>query len=620
MIFLLLLALCAAGTLLALRLDPLATRLADLFATGSALGLAIFAAYGFLAGWAFGLTATTSLLAAIAAGATCIALGSSPAAIRERTIQRPGVARSLVVLVAVVIAGCLADRALVVTEENGIATGDKHNLGDLPFHMAIAAGFAYGDNFPPEHPEFAGASLTYPFFCDLVSGMILSLGGSWREAFVLPTFFLLLAVAAALARFGEVVTGSRHGGRLAAFLTLCSGGLGFLRFAGSGAEGGAAFTTWFSDGLSEDLTVGDREGFRYANFVTTLFIPQRAILFGWPLLFTALSLLVEAVRTTRRDEPSAESSGLWVRAGIVGSLLPLVHSHSFAVLVFCAMTYLALADPRRILSFSKGLAPLALPAIIYMSVHNSISTGRFFEWQPGFDGGAAHPLLFWYRNAGPFLVLAMVGIAGAARTRGHMGICLPFAALFIGANLFRLSPWIWDNMKFLAPAHAGLAAFAAAALLRAFHGGVLSRASGAILLVAATLSGALDIARVGALRAHVDVFSGRDLEYAMRVRAATPASTTILTAPRYNHPALLSGRRLFYGYEGHLWSQGLSFEGRRGILRTIFEGNVNDARTATPRIGAIAWTPAEWELASDRSVFDSLPTWFDSPYRLLRIE
>ena len=56
-------------------------------------------------------------------------------------------------------------------------------------------------------------------------------------------------------------------------------------------------------------------------------------------------------------------------------------------------------------------------------------------------------------------------------------LAAPFAALFILANLFRLSPWIWDNMKFLAPAHAGLAPFAAIALARAWRHGWAGKAA-----------------------------------------------------------------------------------------------------------------------------------------------
>ena len=42
---------------------------------------------------------------------------------------------------------------------------------DLSFHAALAASFAHGENFPPQHPEFAGVRLTYPFVVDFVAAV-----------------------------------------------------------------------------------------------------------------------------------------------------------------------------------------------------------------------------------------------------------------------------------------------------------------------------------------------------------------------------------------------------------------------------------------------------------------
>ena len=37
--------------------------------------------------------------------------------------------------------------------DGSIYTGVDHNLGDLPFHIAVINSFVHGGNFPPEHPE-----------------------------------------------------------------------------------------------------------------------------------------------------------------------------------------------------------------------------------------------------------------------------------------------------------------------------------------------------------------------------------------------------------------------------------------------------------------------------------
>lgn len=611
MSFLLLLWVCASGVLFARRLDEHPTRPGDTLALGAAIGLAVFAACGFVLGWAFGLSAATVIAAAAITSGLAMALGAKPKAIFAGRVARASTGVILLTLFTVVLVGLLAARTLFLTPM-GAATGARHNFGDLPFHMGIAAGFAWGDNFPPDHPELAGVPLTYPFFGDLLSGMILAVGGTWRDAFFWPALILGLSVVKALTRFGEAVTGSRALGRTAAALTFFSGGLGFLNLSSP-----EAVTRWWTAG--PDLTINDA-GVRYANFIITMFIPQRSILFGWPLLFFALALLVEGLAKDDADQRGGSRSSLWLRAGILGSLLPLVHSHSFAVLAFCALGLSLRSDLRTALAFLRGVLPLALPAVVFMAWRNSLSTASFFAWQPGFDGGASDPLRYWLMNASLFLPLALAGIALARATPGRAFLAAPFAALFLLANLFRLSPWIWDNMKFLAPAHAGLAPFAALALARAWRLGIVGKAAAAAGFVVATLSGALDVSKVAVGEGVYGIFEKADFAFADKVRAATAPTDIILTAPTHNHPVLLSGRREFLGYEGHLWSQGLDYAARKPIAEAMLRGAPPPASaTSLPRIDAIAITPAERALVGDAAALQGLPSIVDSPYRLLKV-
>jgi hypothetical protein len=606
--FLLLLWVCASGALLARRWDEESKRVLDTFALGAALGLAIFAAFGFVLGWAFGLTPATVITSALATSAVGLGLGARPSALGlAARAARPGAGMVVVIVLTSLFVGRLADRALFVTPE-GIATGDRHNFGDLPFHMGIAAGFAYGNNFPPEHPELAGVPLTYPFFGDLVSGMILAVGGSWKDAFFWPGLILGLSVVVALTRFGEAMTGSRALGRLTALLTFFSGGLGFL-----GLTDPPSVAKWWTEG--PDLTINDGS-LRYANFITTLFIPQRSILFGWPLLFFALSLIVEGVGKDRADP---KRTRLWLRAGILGSLLPLVHTHSFAVLGFCVLAISGRAGLGSLAACMRGMAPLATPAVLFMATRNSLVTRSFLAWQPGFDGGAAHPLEYWLTNAGLFLPLVLAGLLTARGPSARFVIAAPFIALFTLANLFRLSPWIWDNMKFLAPAHAGLAPLAALFLGRLWRRGAPGKIAALSAVIVTTLSGALDASKVAAAGGRFDIFQNADLAFAQNVRAATAPDDTILTAPVHNHPILLTGRREFLGYEGHLWSQGLNSTSRKSVAEAMFRGEAQPLEPGVVRVKAIALTPAERNVIKDPTALGALPGIVDSPYRLLRV-
>ncbi len=607
----LLLCVCASGALLARRLDLASGRLHEALALGAAMGLAMFAAFGFVLGWAFGLSTFTVLLAALLTMATGIGLGVRPSALGRRITTRPGTGAVLLSLLTLLLVARLSDRTLFETN-TGIATGDRHNFGDLPFHMAIATGFAYGRNFPPEHPELAGVPLTYPFFGDLIAGMVLTLGGSWRDAFFWPSLILGLSVVVALVRFGQAVTGSRALGRAAAGLTFFSGGLGFLTLTDF-----HSLTRWWTGG--PDLTINDA-GVRYANVITTLFIPQRAILFGWPLLFFALALLIEGLKEDPPPDGRRSRTRPWLGAGIMASLLPLVHSHSFAVVCFCVLFFATLAGPKAFGAFVRGVLPLALPAVLFMASHNSLSAGKFLSWQPGFDGGDSEPIRYWAMNGGLFFPLAALGIARAPKASVRASLAAPFAVLFVLANLFRLSPWIWDNMKFMAPAHAGLAPFAALTLALLWKHGRIGKTLALLGFAVATLSGALDVSKVALSGGEYQIFDRTDLAFAEKVRQATDPGATILTAPTHNHPVLLSGRRVFLGYEGHLWSQGLSYAARKPVADALFRGEPPpEGAGALIRIDAIAVTPAEGPLIRDPHAFEGLPSLVESPYRLWQV-
>ena len=90
-----------------------------------------------------------------------------------QTIKHPNrlsIGYSLFYLVIAIILWRVFDRAMIELP-NGISTGVLNNFGDLPFHLSVITGFAYGNNFPPEDPTYAGVRFTYPFLTDFISAI-----------------------------------------------------------------------------------------------------------------------------------------------------------------------------------------------------------------------------------------------------------------------------------------------------------------------------------------------------------------------------------------------------------------------------------------------------------------
>ncbi|MCB0334888.1 MAG: hypothetical protein KDD62_01240, partial [Bdellovibrionales bacterium] len=59
------------------------------------------------------------------------------------------------------------------------------------------------------------------------------------------------------------------------------------------------------------------------------------------------------------------------------------------------------------------------------------------------------------------------------------------------------------------------------------------------------------------------VFSAQALRDAKLVELNTDQDAIIAAKPDHNHPVLLTGRRLYYGYEGTLWSHGVDENDRQ---------------------------------------------------------
>ena len=75
------------------------------------------------------------------------------------------------------------------------------NIGDLPFHVGVITGFVHGENFPPQHPEFAGTRLTYPFIVDFVTAMFVRAGASLEGAMFWQNFVLMMSLVGLLHRW-----------------------------------------------------------------------------------------------------------------------------------------------------------------------------------------------------------------------------------------------------------------------------------------------------------------------------------------------------------------------------------------------------------------------------------
>ncbi|HEV8590133.1 MAG TPA: hypothetical protein VGQ72_14775 [Pyrinomonadaceae bacterium] len=353
--------------------EPLAARLCS----GACIGFAAMGVVGFLFALAFGLYAITLTVTAAITAAPLLLLISQSYRSRidedinkvlraiSRATTRPNRWNFIYFLfyAAVVVAMWLIFSRALLEKPEGIYTGVLNNYGDLPFHLSVITRFAYGQNFPPEDPTFAGVRFTYPFVTDFISAMFVRAGASLRNSMFIENYIIGVALVGVVHRFGQRLVANRTAAILTPLLILLNGGFGWTMIWGdvSKVQGGV-FQVLRQLAHSYTILPEIEKGWRWGNSITSLLVTQRGFLLGIPLAVIVIGLWWEWLQSGKSDEQSAkanepkspksgrptEASSLpfalsslplrrMLAAGIIAGLLPLIHAHSFITLMMVAV-------------------------------------------------------------------------------------------------------------------------------------------------------------------------------------------------------------------------------------------------------------------------------------------
>ncbi|MEK6279906.1 MAG: hypothetical protein AABN95_06090 [Acidobacteriota bacterium] len=628
----------AGGTLATYLYEEKAAFAARLCA-GACIGIAALGLVGFALASLLGLTPVTIILALLLlVGLPLLSFGnrkhremvyadltSTYQAIRNALLhpaQIPVGYTSLYLMVAVVLWTCF-QRAMLL-EPDGMYTGLPNNYGDLPFHLSVITSFVYGNNFMPEDPTYAGVFFTYPFLTDFISALFVYCGASLRQSMFLENFVVGLALFGLVHNWALVMLRDRLAAVITPLLVFLNGGLGWI-FLWTTYSNTNSFTE-FLKALPSSFTIIPETTWRWGNAMSTLLIPQRGFLLGLPLaviVFTQWWLsggpktggqgdaaTMNDAETRGRDarkenkleksqkknkergvakrgsqldvsgspRPRISSVQRMIAAGLVAALLPLVHAHSFVVVMMVGAG-IALLERRwrHWFAFFITASLFALPQL-WWSTHNSaVDAKRFFEWHFGWDHGNQDIIWFWFKNSGLFIPLTIAALLWGGKQRliprRLLLFFLPFMLCFIVPNVLKLAPWIWDNIKVLFYWWLGSAPLVALLLARLWKQGLTQRVAAGILFVCLIGAGALDVATIMFRSTKLGVFDARGIAFAESIKDKTTPRALVMHAPVHNHPVFLTGRRSLMGYPGHIWSHGLEFVPRQTEIRRVYAGS-----------------------------------------------
>jgi hypothetical protein len=583
---------------------------------GAATGLAALGLVGLLFSTLAGFGALALVLTAItvASPASLLLARTCRKAVREDLARAAGTFRGALapsrangiraLLVALLLLGIWRVNDRVIFERaDGIYTGVTNNIGDLPFHIAVITRFLEEGNVPPENPIYSGTFLTYTYLADFVTAIVAAAGADLRLALLLVNLTLMCALAALAYHWVRVLTSDRGVAALALPLLLLNGGFGWWQLLREMQAADAGLPLLFR--LPHDYTIMSQGGWRWGNLITSLLLPQRAFLLGLPLALVVFTLWARAwdrANGTGRLDGTMTAVRHMAAAGVVAGLLPLAHVHSYAVVMAVAACLALWSGRLRLwMTFLAVAIALGLPQMLWLASGSSVEGTRFVGWHVGWDHGEHNVWWFWLKNTGvmiPLVLLAIFWRGRHAPVAPHLLRCyLPFIAFLVIPNVVRLSPWIWDNIKIMIYWHVASAPLAALVLVRLWRDRRPLRIASAMLVTLLTLAGALDVWRVVSGASEHRVFTREGIAFASVVRDTVPAGALLLHAPTYNHPVFLSGRRSFMGYPGHLWSHGLTYEGREAELKRVYSGAADAEQLLVRRgIGYIVVGPLEREL------------------------
>ena len=443
--------------------------------------------------------------------------------------------------------------------------------GDMAMHLSFITSIAGQQTFPPEYNLLPGTPVSYPFLCDSVSSSLYLLGTPLRWAYMIPMFFAFAQVFCGVWFLGREFCRRKYAPVLAFLLFFLNGGLGMIYFLNGEYSLHDLFTAFYK--TPTNLT---EKGMRWVNVIADMLLPQRATLFGWAALFAVLYLLYRAV--FRGD------ARLYLPAGILGGLLPMVHTHSYFALGLMAACWLIYSAVRDRLSreWLLGWLRFGLPAVLlalpqlFLWTFPSVGGNEHFvrvviDWV---NNGKEPWLWFWVKNVGLVFVLTPVAFFGVSREQRAAFSGAIF--IFILCELLVFQPNEYDNNKLLYVAYA-FGCYVCADALAGWLGKIRSPAAqGVLLALTLFISSNAAVFTLGREAASgfpqygYELFSRDEVAAAEYIIDNTEADAVFLTRDNHdNTVATLTGRNIVCGSSSYLYFHGLNYQDKQRLAEQM---------------------------------------------------
>src|SRR6266513_71855 len=503
---------------------------------------------------------------------------------------------------------------------------------DFGPNTALMQSFAVGHNFPTEYPHFSGDRIRYHFLFYFQAGNLEFLGLDPAWSLNLLSITTLVAMLVIVMTLGEALFNSRAVGRLGSLLFFCFGSLSYVPFLRKQASVRGAYEAITH--VREYLpTIFPYRGDAWGTWSQVTYLNQRHFASAIGILLLVLVFLViryRAVAAKRAkaraatETMTAQPNGLPATAPLAvsanpsgdvresqvempsvsvatqsteettitaepfiatlppflfsGALLGLLPMWNSAVFIAAAaiLGLLFILCPLRLqmlaLAITAGL--IALPQMLFLSGGGSRAhMPKLLHWGYTID----HPTV---ANVTKYLGFTfgfkwlLIALALVFATSLQRRFFLAFLSLIAVAFCFQFTIEVLGNQKFIHIWVIIANLFVAFALWRLWHlslGG--STLPGKFAAIATTLliipGGIIDFFPIHNTGWSEVTYKNDPLMEWLN-KNTTPRE--IFLTDRYvNHPILLAGRRVFYGWPYYAWSAGYDASKRDRVYIELFE-------------------------------------------------
>jgi len=482
--------------------------------------------------------------------------------------------------------GWLLMSSMLTYEDDSI----KFTIGtwsDFGANISLAQSFAFGNNFPAEHPFYPGETIRYHFLFWFLAGNLSYLGLNIVWAINIIGILSLAAMLVLMTAFAEKLFHSRAVGRISLiFFFFASSALSYVPFLWSKSS--------LTDAISSIVARKNPlvSGFPYygddwGSLSVISFLNQRHLIPACGILFIVLTYLVDFYRrkgsfANMDPDPSSEFAELsryrpdvpaMIFCGVLIGFLPYLNS---AVLITAALTigglFILFPQRRTVMALLITALIVGIPQLLVLRSGNAVSLSQsFLNWgyivsEPSV-GKIIGYVLWTFGLKWLLLAVALWFVPGSHR-RLLLALSLPLIAAFS----FQFSMTLINNHKLLNVWGLLIAPYLAYAIWIIGRRGIARMVLAAVLTLAVVFGAIVDLFPIYN-DGYIATPYGND-RLTNWVKENTGPSEIFLTEMWLSHPILFAGRKVYYGNTLFAWTAGYGgLQERDRLYKQILKTN-----------------------------------------------